>query len=125
MYTTKSGKELIVRAYCTDKPAPWHPSGNSYLVKIQIGNSPIAFTFWDSYHNMVENKPVDLRGAIACWASDALTAINCQDAADIMSEFGYTDPKVARRVYKGCARHLDQARKIGLSDDDLEEIANY
>lgn len=50
---------------------------------------------------------------------DAIVCINCRDYRDVMNEFGYTDSKEAKRVYKSCCNTYKKLRKLGLTDDDM------
>ena len=124
-FTTKSGKTINVTATKGSKPARWSPAGQYYSVSVRIGNAERSFGFWDSYHNKINGKPCDLRGALAAFAGDALTGRNAESSADIMSEFGYDDPKEANRVFKGVKHAQEQAEYLGLSVCDLDELNDY
>lgn len=121
--TTKSGKKITVTATPgANKPAPWRPSGNGYTVTVKVGRKQASFSFWDSVHNAQNGIACDIRGALACFASDAMAGKNATDALDIMDEFGYTDTTEARRVFKGVKQAEKQADRLGLDWDDLAEL---
>lgn len=124
-FTTKNGTTITVSAVRGNKPANWQPSGKNYLVTISVNGKRASFDFWDSVHNMRNRIGIDLRGALACFASDAFAGMNASSAADIMEEFGYTEVKDARRVFKGVKQAEEQAAALGLTDDDLSELADY
>lgn len=123
--TLNSGRTLKVTSKRGDKPANWNPSGDHYRITATLGSKRFSFDFWDSYNNMVNNKPADLRGAIACWASDVSIALNASSADDIADEFGYDKPSEAVRVFKGVKRAEKQFNRIGMSEEDLFGLADY
>jgi len=123
--TLKTGKTIKVGAFPASIHSPWEPSGKSYIVTVTVNKKTRRFPFWDSIHNMQNGIPCDVRGALACFGSDAMSGENAHAAADIMSEFGYTDPKEARRVFKGLKRAQQQAAELSLTWDELAELADY
>lgn len=124
-YTTKSGKTVSVKSVRNDKRAPWEPYGNGYIITLSVSGKRASFQFWDSVSNQQNGKDCDLRGALACFASDALIGKNASDVLDIMDEFGYDDTKEARRVFSGVKRAESQSLRLGLDWDELSEIADY
>lgn len=123
--TTKTGKTITASASRGNKSAPWQPSGHHYRVLVTVGTNKAWFDYWDSFHNAQMDEPCDLRGALACFASDAMTGANATDALDIYEEFGYTSAKEARRVFEGCKQAERKAKRLGLDWDDLAELADY
>lgn len=119
-----SGKIVSVTAEPGNKPANWYPSGDNYKVTVKVDGKRATFDFWDSYHNTVNGIEVDLRGALSCFAGDALNG-NQFDVDEIASEFGYTKPSDAIRVWKGLQKAQKQAKRLGLTDDELSELAEY
>jgi hypothetical protein len=120
-----SGKVLKVSAKQGDKNAPWQPSGLNYRVTVSVNGKRASFDFWDSYHNMVNGVEVDLRSAACSWAGDALAGMGADSADDIASEFGYTVPSEAVRVFKGVKQAEKQAARLGLTEEDLSELYDY
>lgn len=123
--TLKSGTIIKASVKLGDKPANWQPSGNHYAINVSVNGKSFRFDFWDSYHNMVEGEPCDVRGALCSWAMDVWTGINSDSADDIASEFGYTKPSEALRVFKGVKQAEKQYNRLGLSEDDLQELSDY
>lgn len=123
--TLKSGKILSITASRGSKPARWNPSGNHYRVTVKVGRKGFIFDFWDSFHNRQKRIPCNERGAVACWAGDVFAGMNATDALDICEEFGYTDPKEARRVFSGAKQAQKQAKRMGFTEEELQELADY
>lgn len=125
--TLKSGKTITASASRGNKPANWQPAGHHYRVLVTNDRQKTKawFDYWDSFHSAQTGQPCDIRGALSCFASDAMTGQNAEDAADIMHEFGYTNPKEARRVFTGCKEAERKANRLGLDWDDLAELADY
>ena len=124
-YTTQTGKSITVTATDCDKPAHWNPSGNHYRVTIRVNGKRHTFDFWGSYADMTQGKPAELRAALSCFASDAMAFDNTRDVDDFSAEFGYTKPSEAIRAYNGCKAARKAAARLGLSRDDLLELADY
>jgi hypothetical protein len=123
--TLSSGKVIKLSAKENNAVATWTPCGIGYTVKIQVvGGKSRSFRFFDSYYNMMEGKEVDLRGAIACFASDAITGENSDSAESIMEEFGY-DKSEAKKVFTGVKKAQKQAEELGFSDEDLSELSDW
>ncbi len=53
-----------------------------------------------------------LEDVLSAMASDAHVILNCEDAADVMKEFGYEDAKEARRVFKGCQKAKEDLERL-------------
>lgn len=121
----KSGTMVQVTAKRGYKPANWNPSGEHYRVTITANKKRASFDFWDSYQAMVNGDDVDLHGALSCFASDVMAGENASNVDDIADEFGYTKPSEALRVFNGVKRAEEQAKRLGLSWDDLAELADY
>lgn len=119
-----SGKSVSVTAEERQRDCPWQPSGYGYLVKCRTEGGSWQFQFWDSYHNMVTGKALDLRDAVAAWAGDALTYWQFETLDEMAREFGFADRKEAARVWRGCHKSFKQANRVGLDIDDLEELSN-
>jgi hypothetical protein len=120
------GKNIKVSAVLTGKKCPWGSmSGDGYKITISTNGKRASFDFWDSYHNMTNNIPVDLRGALSCFALDALAGMNAESADDIASEFGYDKPSETVRVFKGVKKAQKQAERLEFTDDELSELADY
>ena len=124
--TLTSGKVVKLSAKENDAVATWTPCGIGYTVKIQVvGGKSRSFRFFDSYYNMMEGKEVDLRGAIACFASDAITGENSDSAESIMDEFGYDKISEAKKVFTGVKKAQKQAEELGFSYEDLSELSDW
>lgn len=120
-----SGNILTLSAKEGNKSAHWNPSGNHYKVTVRLNGKRFSFDFWDSIANTRENKPCDLRGAVACWAMDVNTGLDSDSAADVASEFGYDKPSEAMRVFRGVKKAEAQYNKIGMTEEDLQYLADY
>ena len=114
--TLKSGTTLSADYERGNKSAKWQPAGHHYIVTVKNGRRRASFDFWDSYNNAQKRIAPDMRGALSCWASDALI-----EAFDQYADFGEMDGATVR----GCIKSLEQARRLQLSDDDLSELADY
>lgn len=123
--TLKSGKTVKASATRGYKPANWTPSGEHYRIRVQVSGKSFSFDFWDSYHNMINNEPVDTRGALASWASDVFSGLNAQDVDELAEEFGYTKPSEAIRVFKALKASVKQYERTGLTEEELSELAEY
>lgn len=99
-----------------NKPAEWAPAGRHYVVYVKIGRRSTSFDFWDSYHNAKNKIKPDMRGALACWASDALIEL-----FDSYEDLGGCDAKTIR----ACIKALKEAHRIGLTDEELQELSDY
>ena len=121
----KSGKTIKATAKQEYKPANWEPSGDHYKIRVTIGKKSFSFDFWDSYHNMVEGLPCDIRGALCSWASDAFAGMNARDVDDIAEEFGYTKASEALRAFKGVKKAEKQYDRSPLNEGDLQELSDY
>ena len=113
---TSSGKVITADFEAGNKPAPWTHAGRHYIITVKVGRKSAAFDFWDSHHNRVNHIPCDLRGAVACWAGDALV-----DAFDQYDDLG----SVTGQMVKGCIKALADARRLGLTDEELQELSDY
>jgi len=120
-----SGRTLTVTSTRNNKDAPWQHCGIGYKVRVSVGKLTFSFDFWDSYSNMVNRVPCDERGAASCWASDVFAGMNANTADDIASEFGYDKPSEAYRVFNGVKRAQAQAERVGISESELSELADY
>lgn len=123
--TLSTGKVIKVTAKLGDKIAPWQPSGNHYKVVVNVDGNRFRFNFWDSVYNQRENKPIDLRGAIASWTMDVSSGQECDSPDMVADTFGYTKPSEAMRVYKGLQIAVKQFENSGLMLEELEELRNY
>lgn len=124
-HTTKTGTTIKVTAERGNKPALWNPSGNHYRVTIRVKRKSHTFDYWGSYADMVKGEPADLRSALSCFALDAMAFDGARDIDDFCKEFGYTKPSEAIRAYNGCKAASKAAARIGLSWDDLADLADY
>lgn len=115
-HTLKTGKIVKVDYERGNKPAKWTPAGHNYIVTVKIGRRSASFDFWDSYHNAKNKIKPDMRGALACWAGDAL--IELYDSYD---DIGGADAATIR----GCIKALKNAKHIGLTDEELQELSDY
>lgn len=123
--TLKSGKTIKASATRGNKPANWNPSGENYKIRVTVGSKSFSFDFWDSYHNMVNNEPVDVRGALASWAMDVWSGLNSQTVDELAEEFGYTKPSEAIRAFNGLKQAVKQYERTGLAEDELQELSDY
>ena len=123
--TLESGNHVYTNATRNNKPAPWSPAGHGYTIRASYMDKRWQFNYWDSAHNAQHGNPPDIRGALACWAGDCWAGKQFDTVKEIMDEFGYDNASEARRVLKGCKKSAAQADRIGISDEDLEELANY
>lgn len=126
----KSGTVIKAAAFAGNKQANWSPSGQHYQILVDYFITPgnkksFRFDFWDSIHNKQNGIACDIRGALACWAFDALVGINASSVDDIASDFGYTVPSEAIRVYRGVKHAETQFKRIGMTEEDLQELADY
>lgn len=126
----RSGRVIKAEAYQGNKSAPWNPAGNHYKILVDYFTTPgnkkaFQFNFWDSCHNKINVIPCDVRGALAAWANDVFTSMNAESVDDLAFEFGYDKPSEAIRVYREVKRAEGQYKKIEMSEDDLQELADY
>jgi len=117
----KSGKTIKATAVHNYKPANWDTSGKHYTVTIKSGRKSLSFDFWDSLNNAEKNLPCDIRGALACFASDVILFKYDQidDVTDGLSA------KEIIRIYKGCEKSAKQSDRLGLTDEELSELQDY
>lgn len=123
--TLPSSNILKVTSKRGDKESPWGNSGDNYKITASYNGNRFQFNFWDSIANMQGGKDCDLRSAIYCWASDVFVSMNASSADDIASEFGYDKPSEAIRVFKGVKAAEKQFNRIGMSEEDLQFLADY
>lgn len=104
-------------------------SGNQfrfkYIVFVEIGGKGIDFDFFGSIADYQQSKELGAKGlpfALYCFLSDA--AAGMMPFEEFSSEFGYTDEKEAKRVWKGCKEATRKARKIGLTDAAIYDTLN-
>ncbi len=121
----KSGNTIKATAKQGNKAPNWSPSGEHYRIRVTVAKKSFSFDFWDSYHNMIEGLPCDVRGALCSWASDAFAGMNTRDVDDIAEEFGYTKPSEALRVFKGVKKAERQFDRSPLNEEDLQELSDY
>ena len=69
------------------------------------------YTFYYTQGSGHTEQPT-LEDCLSCLKTDAWTAINCEDAAVVMDEFGYENVKEARRIYKGCEQTRDGLKRL-------------
>ncbi len=117
----KSGKTIRATAEKGNKPANWNPSGNHYRVTIKVGRRSHTFDFWESYHNAVNNLGCDVRGALACFASD-VTLFKYDQIDDVSDGMKAKD---IIRIYKACEKASKESDRLGLSEEDLQELSDY
>ena len=117
----KSGKTITATAKEGNKQANWNPSGNHYRITIKVTGKSHTFDFWDSVNAMQNNEPVDIRGALYCFASDV--QIFKYDQVDEVSEG--LKAKDIIRLYKACEKSAKHADRLGLTDEDLQELSDY
>lgn len=115
-FELKSGKIVKVDYVSGNKPCKWTPSGRHYVVTVKVGRKSVSFDFWDSYHNAQNRIAPDMRGAVACWAGDATIELY-----DQYKDIEVTDAKTV----KACIKALKDARHLGFTDDDLQELSDY
>lgn len=127
MYTLnlKSGSTIKATAKLGYKAAQWEVHGDYYKISANYNGRKFSFDFWDSYHNMVEGIPCDIRGALYSWAMDVSSGLDCSDVDELAEEFGYTKPSEAFRVFNALKRSVAQYERIGMTEDDLSELADY
>jgi len=122
----KSGHAVKLDYVRGNKKAPWEPSGRCYEVTIKtgrkskVGRRSYTFDFWGSRHDMETGKGCDLRGAAACFASDAMIA-RFEEWEILEGCKGNDIP----RIIKGCQESDQAAVRLGLTDGDLQELADY
>lgn len=117
----KSGKTIKVTAERDNKSSNWNPSGWHYEITMKIGRKSHSFDFWDSYHNAKNHTPCDIRGALSCFASD-VTLFKYDQIDDV------TDGMKAKdiiRIYKACEKAAKHSDRLGLTDEDLQELQEY
>lgn len=117
----KSGKTIKATATRGNKPATWNPSGFHYQITMKIGQKSHSFDFWDSRHNAENNIPCDVRGALSCFASDV--TLFKYDQIDDVTE-GLTAKEIIR-IYKACEKSAKHSDRLGLTDEDLQELQDY
>ena len=62
---------------------------------------------------------------MSCFALDAMAFDGARDIDDFCNSFGLTKPSEAIRAYNGCKAASKAAARIGLSWDDLADLADY
>jgi hypothetical protein len=126
----KSGNTIKARAKENDSRPEWagekyNQPRQGYTITANYKGKRFSFRFWDSIHNYQNGIECDLRGALACWACDVWAGKNAQRALDIAQEFGYENAKDAPRVFAGVKKAESQADRVGMSDEDLQELSDY
>ena len=119
--TLKSGKTIKASADRGNKSATWNPSGFHYRITMKINRKSHTFDFLDSRHNAENHIPCDIRGALSCFASD-VTLFKYDQIDDV------TDGLKAKdiiRIYKACEKSAKNADRLGLTDEDLQELQDY
>jgi hypothetical protein len=123
--TLKSGAVIKANATRGDKPANWEPSGNHYRINATYNGRRFSFDFWDSIANTQAGEPCDVRGALHCWASDVSSGLYISDVDELAEEFGYTKPSEALRVFNALKASVKQYERLGMSEEDLQELGDY
>ena len=99
-----------------------------YTVKLTRNNQSAEFTFTDSIHSFINKSPADLKSMLACFLDEAASFINLQaiddweGAQNIMDEFGYTDMKKARDIYRGLFENYLKIKPLVDSENELYKI---
>lgn len=119
--TLKSGKTIKATAERGNKSANWNPSGEHYKITMKINRKSHTFDFWDSRHNMENNIPCDIRGALSCFASD-VTLFKYDQIDDVSDGMKAKD---IIRIYKACEKSAKHSDRLGLTDEDLQELQDY
>ena len=117
----KSGKTIKATATGGYKEAKWNPSGQYYQITVKIGRKSHSFDFWDSRQNQMNGIPYDIRGALSCFASDVMV-FKYDEIDDV------TDGMKAKdiiRIYKACEKSAKHSDRLGLTDEDLQELQDY
>lgn len=106
--------------HACEKPSPWDNGyGTEKHNKVSVVNlktrKRMSFDFWGSVVEPNQESANGAIGAIACYASDALSYDNARSFEDFCSEFGYdTDSRNAEKIYKACGKaHEKMSRVVG------------
>lgn len=96
----------------------WNNMMMMHRVTIKANGVTIWFPFYDHYEEVS-----NVMEAVDCWVEDCI--VGTDGYYPFCNELGYEyDSKDSKKIYKECVRSLEKARKFGLSDDDLYDLAN-
>lgn len=96
----------------------WKAHHWSCTVKDKVNRKQMSFDVFGA-GLVADMKPLE---ALYICVADACDYMNVYDVEDVMSEFGYTDYKEAKAIYKALEKAYYKCRKFIGSDDDILEI---
>lgn len=129
--TKKFGNiEITIGSY---KGVPTHKWGNivyKHRIVLVHDEKSVSFSFYNSAFAYARRQEYlngkDMSEALDCIISDAIDYYNATSADSFIREFGYEDYNEGKKVYKGCKDVFYKLTDdLGLSADDLFDIANY
>ena len=105
--------------YKGDKEAPFNSSNwYRHIITLTYNKKSIRFDFWASIAEPEITTKKQLIGAIECILLDGITGKEYQyysiddGTQAIMDEFGYSDFKEAKRVFKGVVKTYEKLEKL-------------
>lgn len=115
---------------CADTPA-WEKDKrqihNHYtlVIKNEQGTAT-TFDFWGSVHDYETKRTPNVKGALECVLSDALSGFEHDNIDDFAEELGYTnDTKVSEtmRIFNLCKEAGEKLKKLGLDLGDINRLS--
>ena len=120
-----------------DKEASFNSGNwNNHKIKLTYNGHSRTFDFWGSIRNPEISTEEELKGAVECILYDATTGHQYDGydidtgTQEIINEFGYSDFREARRVFKGVVKTFKNLHSLFKDSNiiyDLHEtlIARY
>ena len=102
-----------------DKEAPFNSGNwNNHKIKLTYKGHSRTFDFWGSIMNPEISTEKELEGAVECILFDWTTGQQYYDCdldtgtQEIINEFGYSDFREARRVFKGVVKTFKKLHSL-------------
>ncbi len=124
-FLKETNTTLEIRESGIQKLANWQPHGTHYQVKLSNAKSSYIFDFWDSYATLEENRNKMKQHWKRPTAYDILASLDGYEPNDniddFASDFGYTKPSEALRVWEAVKEQYKELCKL-FTEEELEKL---
>lgn len=126
-----NGHTIVIGAY---KGVPCYKWGGwcyKHKIVIECNGKKANFPFYNSQYAYSNGQQYlnekDIINAFDCIINDAIDFNNSVSIVDFLNEFGYEEDNLAegKRVFRGCAMTFTKLEELGLTTQDIYDIANY
>jgi len=116
-------KVSVSAVFGASKEPGWDGShGDQYRITVGTDQGRMSFDYWNSYHDMQNDKSVKLENALGVFICEALDGLEYNEDT-LADEFGYS-PSESRRVYREMQRFAKAAARLGLDESALIAIVD-